>query len=143
MPVPVSCRPASGISMIEALIAGLILSAGLIGLMRMQSQLVSASTDAQLRYSAVQLADEHLNVVRIDSANAACYTLPQTGACASAAATAYTSDWSARVAASLPGTVTRTVTLNAATGRMTVSIGWTARNGADPRLLNVETDVRP
>ena len=40
------------------------------------------------------------------------------------------------------GTVTRTVTLNAANSQMTVSIGWTARDSADPRLLSVVSDVR-
>jgi type IV pilus assembly protein PilV len=131
-----------GISLLEALIAALILSVGLIGLVRMQSKMVSASTDAQLRYTAVQLADEHLNLVRVDSANAACYTLPAAGACNSAAAAAHTTEWAARVSASLPGTVTRSVALNAATGQLSVSIGWTSRQATDPRLLNVVTDVR-
>ena len=143
--LPVSRRVVRqrGISLIDALIAIAILSFGLVGMTRMQGRMVSSSTDAQLRTTAVQLADELLNTVLVDVANAACYTLPQAGACGSAAAAARTADWAARVAATLPGAVTRTVTLNAATGRMTVSIGWTARDSADPRLLNVVTDVRP
>lgn len=141
-------RPAHGLSLLEALIAATVLVLGLVGLMRMQAQLVTASTDAQLRYTAMQLADEHLNLVRIDPANAACYTLPATGTCGSAAATAHTTAWAARVAQALPGTVSSSVSLNTSTHRMQVSIGWTGRQaqsaGAarDPRLLTVETDVR-
>lgn len=131
-----------GVSLIDALIAIAILSFGLIGMTRMQGRMVTSATDAQLRTTAVGLADELLNTVLVDNTNAACYTLPQVGACTSAAATARTTDWSGRVGAALPGTVTRTITLDAVTGRMAVNIGWTAREGADPRLLSVVTDVR-
>lgn len=148
LPPTAARRVPRGISLLEALVAALILTVGLIGLMRMQSQLVSASTDAQLRYTAVQLADEHLNLVRVDSANAACYTLPPAGSCSVPAAAAHTTAWATRVAGSLPGSVTTAVLLDAATGRMTVRIGWSGRQGAagqprDDRLLAVETDVRP
>ncbi len=136
-------RRQRGISLIDALIAMAILSFGLVGMTRMQGRMVSASTDAQMRTTAVQLADELLNTVLVDVANANCYTLPQVGACGSAAATARTTDWAARVLTAMPGSVSRGVTLDAATGRLTVSIGWTGRDASDPRLLNVVTDVRP
>lgn len=138
-----SARRPRGVSLIDALIAMAILSFGLVGMTRMQGRMVSAATDAQLRTTAMQLADELLSTVLVDTANAACYTLPQAGACGSAAATARTTEWSSRVAASLPGSVSRSVTLTAATGRMTVSIGWTGRDASDPRQLSVVTDVRP
>jgi type IV pilus assembly protein PilV len=140
---PARGRPRQrGISLIDAMIAIAILSFGLIGMTRMQGRMVSSATDAQLRTTAMQLADELLSTVIVDTANAACYTLPQVGACASVAATARTTDWAARVYLAMPGTATRAVTLDAATGLMTVSIGWTARESSDPRLLNVVTDVR-
>ncbi|MBK7062201.1 MAG: pilus assembly protein PilV [Rubrivivax sp.] len=131
-----------GVTLIDALIAIVILSFGLIGMTRMQGRMVTAATDAQLRTTAIQMADELLNTVIVDNVNAACYTLPQSGACGSSAATARTTDWATRVAATMPGTVTKTVTLNAGNGQMMVSIGWTARDAADARLLNVVTDVR-
>ena len=131
-----------GISMIDALIAIAVLSFGLIGMTRMQGRMVTASTDAQLRTTAVQLADELLNTVLVDTVNAACYTLPQAGACSSSAATARTTDWSTRVGTAMPGSVSKAVTYNAANGQMTVSIGWTARDSSDARLMNVVTDVR-
>jgi type IV pilus assembly protein PilV len=135
-------RRERGVSLIDALIAIAILSFGLIGMTRMQGRMVTSATDAQLRTTAVGLADELLNTMLVDNGNANCYTLPQTGACSSAAAVARANDWAARVSATMPGTVTRGVTIDAATGRMTVSIGWTARDSSDPRLLSVVSDVR-
>lgn len=139
-------RPATrqqrGVSLIDALIAITILSFGLIGMTRMQGRMVSAATDAQLRTTAVQLADELLNTALVDAANAACYTLPQSGTCNSSVASGRATAWSSSVTATMPGTVTKGVVLDAATGRMTVSIGWTARDAADARLLSVVTDVR-
>lgn len=135
-------RALRGVSLIDAMIAAAILAFGLVGLTRMQGRMVSQATDSQLRTTAVAFADELLNTALVDSTNAACYTLPQDGACVSPAAIQRTNDWAARVSAAMPGSVTRAVGYNAATGRMTVSIGWTAREGSDPRQLNVVTDVR-
>lgn len=140
--LPLSRRRVRGVGLIDALIAIAILSFGLIGMTRMQGRMVTAATDAQLRTTAMQLADELLNTVLVDNLNAACYTLPQVGACGSPLAVTRTNDWSNRVTAGMPVTVTRTVTLVPATGRMTVNLGWTSRDGADPRLLSVVTDVR-
>ena len=69
-------RAPRGVSLIDALIAIAILSFGLVGMTRMQGRMVTASTDAQLRTTAVQMADELLNTVLVDTTNAACYTLP-------------------------------------------------------------------
>jgi type IV pilus assembly protein PilV len=135
-------RAQHGVSLIDALIAIVILSFGLIGMTRMQGRMVSSATDAQMRTTAVQMADELLNTVLVDAANAACYTVPQSGACGSTAASGRAADWASRVSTAMPGSVTRTVTLDNATGRMTVSIGWTGRDASDPRLMNVVTDVR-
>ncbi len=136
-------RAMRGVGLIDGLIAIAILSFGLVGMARMQGRMVSASTDAQLRTTAVALADELLNTMLVDNANAACYTLPQTGGCGSTAATAATNAWAARVSAALPGTVTRTVSLNAGNGRMRVDIGWTPRQDpSDTRLVRMESDAR-
>lgn len=140
---PPHARRQRGVGLIDALIAIAILSFGMLGMTRLQGRMVTASTDAQLRTTAVQLADELLSTVLVDVGNAACYTRPQTGTCGNTAAVTRTTDWSTRVAAALPGTVTSGVVLNAGTGQMTVTIGWTARQGEDARQLQVVTDVRP
>ena len=96
-----------GIGLIDAVIAMAILSFGLLGMTRLQGRMVTASTDAQLRQTAMQMADELLSTALVDTANAACYTVPAAGACASEDAAAAAEDWDTRVGAALPGTVTR------------------------------------
>ena len=46
-----------------------------------QAVLRPTATDAQLRTTAMQFADELLNTMLVDNANAACYTWPAAGAC--------------------------------------------------------------
>jgi Tfp pilus assembly protein PilV len=136
-------RSSRGVGLIDALIALAILCFGLLAVTRLQSRMVTSSTDAQLRQSAVQLADELLNTAIVDVANAACYTLPQSGTCANAGAKTRTTEWSTRVTTALPGSTTPTVTLNAGTGQMTVVLAWTGRESSEARQLQVVTDVRP
>lgn len=136
-------RRQRGVGLIDALIAIAILSFGLLGMTRLQGRMVTSATDAQQRTTAVQLADELLSTALVDTANAACYTRPQAGACASPAAVARTTDWANRVSGALTGSVASGVVLDAGTGRMTVTINWTAKHEPEPRQLQVVTDVRP
>lgn len=132
-----------GIGLIDALIALAILCFGLLAVTRLQGRMVTSTTDAQLRQTAVQLADELLNTAIVDVDNAACYTLPQSGTCGNAGAKTRTTEWAARVAAALPGSVTSTVALNTGTGQMTLNIAWTGKEASEARQLQVVTDVRP
>lgn len=136
-------RRSRGIGMLDALIALAILSFGLLALTRFQGRAIAQTTEAQSRQVATQLGDELLSTLLVDVNNATCYTLPQVGVCASATAKAGTTAWETRVASALPGTVSSGAVLDAATGRFTVSIGWTGKASGDPRTLQVTTDVRP
>jgi type IV pilus assembly protein PilV len=135
-------RRQRGVGLIDALIALAILSFGLLGMTRLQGRMVTSATDAQLRTTAVQLADELLSTALVDVDNAACYTRPQVGTCGNAAAIASTTAWAGRVTAGLTGTVMSGVSHNAGTGRMTVTINWTSKQASEPRQLQVVTDVR-
>jgi type IV pilus assembly protein PilV len=132
-----------GVGLIDAMIALAILSFGLLALTRFQGRMVAQTTEAQSRMVATQLGDELLSTVLVDVRNAACYTLPQAGACASDTAKTGTTAWAARAATQLPAPVTTASVLDAATGRLTVTITWTGKGTADPRQLEVVTDVRP
>ena len=143
-PRPMLRRPRQrGIGLIDALIALAILCFGLLAVTRLQGRMVTSTTDAQLRQTAVQLADELLSTAIVDVDNAACYTLPQAGTCGNAGAKTRTTEWATRVGAALPGSVTSTVALNTATGQMTLNIGWTGKESSEARQLQVVTDVRP
>lgn len=132
-----------GAGLLDALIALAILSFGLLAMTRFQNRMVAQSTESQSRQVATQFASELLSTVLVDVNNAACYTLPQAGACSNAAAITRTTDWATRVGAGLPGTVTTTSTLTAATGRLQVVITWTGKQTTDTHTLDISTDVRP
>jgi type IV pilus assembly protein PilV len=135
-------RPSRGFGLIEALIAILILTFGMVALTQFQGRLIGQSTESQSRATANQLASELLGTVLVDTTNAACYTLPQAGSCTNDAAKERTTAWGERVAASLPGTVTATSTLDTTTSRLKVSIKWTGKESGAERTLESTTDVR-
>lgn len=135
-------RPARGLGMLEGLVAVVILSLGLLGLARYQSSLIAQTTEAQSRMRASALADELLSTVLVDSTNAGCYTLPQTGGCGSDMAVARAVEWQARALAALPGATTPTSTLDTTSQRFTVTLRWTGKASRDAHLLEMSTDAR-
>ncbi|MBK9137085.1 MAG: pilus assembly protein PilV [Betaproteobacteria bacterium] len=143
-----ACRPASlttarrGSGLIDGLVALAILAFGMLAMTRFQGRMVAQTTEAQSRQVATQLTSELLSTVLVDTANAACYTLPQSGSCANSGAISRASAWQTRVEQALPGTVSSTATLDAGTGRMTVVVSWTGKDSTDARRLETVTDVR-
>jgi len=122
-------------------IALVILSFGVLAMTRLQGRLLAQGSEAQQRLAATQLGDELLSHALIDVNNAACYTLPQAGACGNSGAATRTSAWATRVTDALPGPATSTATING--DRFTVVITWTGKGSGDTRTLEVTTDVRP
>lgn len=135
-------RAARGFSLLDALIAMCIMAFGLLAMTRFQGRLVAQATESGGRLVALQSAEELMSTVLVDVGNAACYTLPQSGTCNSAAARALATGWATRTAAALPGTVTALSALNAG-GQFTVTITWTGKESAETRTLEATTDVRP
>jgi type IV pilus assembly protein PilV len=141
--LPVRLRLTLGVGLIDALVAMAILAFGLLGMSRLQTRMVAQATETQHRMTAMQFGDELLNMALVDTANAACYTLPQVGACAKAAAKTQAASWETRSKAALPGSPTAGAVLDAATGRMTVTLTWTGKESQETRTLVAQTDVRP
>lgn len=134
-------RSQRGIGIIDSLIALAILAFGLLGVTRMQTGLIRQASESQARLTAAQLADELLSTALVDAGNAPCYTLPQTGTCASADAKARATEWEAAVALALPGSVSAAAVLDA-DERLTVTIHWTGKTEGEERTLEATTDVR-
>lgn len=130
-----------GFSLVDGVIALAIMAFGLLGLSRLQTRALALGTESQQRATAVQFGSELLSAALIDNANYACYTLPAAGACGSATATAYTTDWSIRLAAALPSGAA-TSTYDAATSRLRVVVTWTGKSAGDTRRTEATTDVR-
>jgi type IV pilus assembly protein PilV len=134
-------RRSRGIGLLDALIALALLGFGLLGMTKLQTNLVRAGSESAARLTAAQLGDELLSTALVDVDNAACYTLPASGTCNSDAAADMAEDWESRVAKALPGEVVATSTLD--DDQLTVSISWTGKESGETRTLEVTTDVRP
>lgn len=104
--------------MLEALVALLIFSIGALGVIGLQAKMTKAQTSSKFRGDAASLAQHLIGTMWADQPNFAKFANAQ---CANHAPCA---DWTAKVAAQLPGGVP-TVTVDAATGTVTVSIRWT------------------
>ncbi|MEW6371814.1 MAG: prepilin-type N-terminal cleavage/methylation domain-containing protein [Pseudomonadota bacterium] len=68
-------RRQSGVSLIEALLAAVLLAIGLLGTIGLQARAYSALSDAGLRAEATIAAEELLGVMSLDSAHLGDYVL--------------------------------------------------------------------
>lgn len=130
-----------GAGLVEPLIAIAILSVGILGIARFQLASMMQTTDAQSRMTAATLADELASLVRIDAAHAACYTVPQQGACASQAAKDQATDWGTRVKAAVPGHKSAQAAIDG--NEFVITVTWASKAFKEERQLEVRTDVRP
>lgn len=109
-----------GIVMIEAMVAVLLFTIGVLALVGLQSAMTRNQTEAKLRGDASYLANEIVGTMWGDAANVANY------ATASCAGYARCNDWKSKVERSMPGgAVTITLGSGAAAGSVTVTINWT------------------
>ena len=108
--------------LLEVLVACLIFSFGVLGVVALQAKMVQAQTVGKFRADAVYLADELVGLMWSDTAHLSSYA---TTGCASYSRC---NDWATKVTSQLPGG-TPTVTVNGATGEVDIAISWSTRNG--------------
>jgi type IV pilus assembly protein PilV len=124
-----------GIMLLEALIAILIFSLGILALIGLQAQSIRNSSEAKYRADASFLANQLIGFMWSDPANFASYGHFQAGAvCApsgSASGNANVASWLANVNALLPGApgTLQSIVVNTATRDVTVRICWESRSG--------------
>jgi type IV pilus assembly protein PilV len=131
----------SGSSLVEAMIAIVVLSFGILGLARFQIGMLAQTTDSQSRLAATALADELLSMVRVDIQNATCYTRPASGTCSSPFAATQAKAWSDKAAAAVP-TFTSFVASMPDAKTFQVALVWNSKAFKEPRTLQVSTDAR-
>jgi type IV pilus assembly protein PilV len=121
-----------GFALLEVLVALLITAIGVLGVVGLQGAMTRAQTSTTFRGEAAYLAQQLIGGMWVDRNNLATYATANCGArCA---------DWQDRVASRLPGG-TSTVTVNAATGVVTIEIRWTAPGEASNRFTTATTIV--
>jgi len=112
----------SGVMLIEALIAILIFSIGILAVVGMQSTAIRNVTDAKVRSDAGFLVDELMSQIWTDKGNINAYAYPGTGA-----VPPRLTGWMARVNQRLPGAVPPTVVITggtAAGGLVQITVFW-------------------
>lgn len=145
-PVRRTHRPARGFVLIEALIAILIFSIGILGVVGLQATSVQQSTEARYRAEAAMLADQLIGTMwasnRVASNLQAEFDSDCTGACSGYNA------WVGKVAATLPGvsltSTTKPEVQVSPEGVVNVSVFWKAPwegAGADRHRYDVSTQI--
>lgn len=135
-------RSQHGFGLFDGVVSLALLAFGMLALTRFEGRLGSLSNESAQRTQAAVLADELLNAMLTDNANANCYTLPAVTPCANSTARAATDAWKLRVMAKLPNASAPKSEINPATGRITVTLSWYHKESTDPRTHKVESDIR-
>jgi type IV pilus assembly protein PilV len=121
----------SGIALLEALIAIVILAVGLLGAIGLQARAYSALSEANLRADATMAAEQLFGIMSNDQSHLSEYAMAAGGT-----VPARLTNWCARTKANIPGTATTiTVTVTPSTDAsrtaVSVAISW-KRNDNGP-----------
>lgn len=110
-----------GVMLLEALIAILIFSIGILGLVAMQGTAINNISDAKYRTDAGFLADQLIAQIWVDRSNLASYDYRSGGT-----APSVMTSWIAQVQAALPqsSTYPPVVAVDAATGAVDITMKW-------------------
>jgi type IV pilus assembly protein PilV len=110
-----------GFVMLEALVAAVIFSIGVLGLVSLQASMTQSQTIGKFRGDAIYLADELVGLLWSDLPNRTQYA---SGTCAGYARC---NDWLGKVANALPGATTN-VAVNAGTGQVDITVSWVTQS---------------
>lgn len=124
-----------GVALLEALIAILIFSIGILSIVALQATSVNLSADAKYRSEASLLANQLIGQMWVSDRTAAVLQANFQSAASGVAAGANYATWQTNVAATLPGvsgvavnqptvTIAPVVTANATSSLVTVTIFW-------------------
>lgn len=125
-------RLQGGSVLIEVLVAFLIFSFGVLGLVGLQGAMVRNQTDAKIRTDAAFLANEFVGLVQSDQGNLASYVTTPSSTCSLAKC----ADWVRKVKSSLPdGNATTVYTPGTNGGDYAITLTWTTPDGSRRQYL--------
>jgi type IV pilus assembly protein PilV len=134
-------KPQQGVMLLEALIAILIFSIGILGLVAMQGNAINNISDAKYRTDASFLADQLIAQIWVDRANMGGYDYRSGGTPPTALAS-----WVANVNATLPQAAANPpiVAVDVPSGSIDITVQWQQPNagaGATPRRYRTVTVI--
>lgn len=122
-----------GSVLIEVLVAILIFSFGVLGLVGLQGAMVRSQTDAKFRVDAAFLAEQFVGLASTDQVNWASYVTSPTSACTSGAC----ADWVRKVKSGLPnGKATVVYTAGTGGGVYSITLTWTMPDGTQHQFVS-------
>ncbi len=146
-------RRQQGFTLLEALIAILIFSFGILALMGLQANAISSVRDAKYRADAAFLAnqivglmwsddpDNNLTQYALNTGGANCVFNGGPAAAAGSQAATNVGNWQAQVAATLPGATPaqQQIVVDAATRQVTVTVCWQSAQDASTGAYHSHT----
>lgn len=138
-------RVQAGSMLLEALVAILIFSIGILAVVGMQATAVKAASDARHRTEASLLANELLGQMWVSNRTPS--TLQTNFQGSGGSGGSLYNNWYANVAATMPGASSHapTVTVDSATGMVTIVVQWklpSEPTSASPHNYTVVAQVR-
>ena len=131
-------KSATGVSLIEVLVAMTIFSFGILGMLGMHARAISSFSDVKFRTDAALLTDSLINEIWVNRANLASYAYSGSGT------VPLVQPWLSEVAATLPAGA-GTVTVAGSTVQVTVT--WqppnAVANGTTHRHTEIATIQNP
>jgi type IV pilus assembly protein PilV len=124
----------NGVVLIEVMVAMLIFMFGVLGMVGLQASVTRAQTDSKVRADAAYLASDMVGRLWSDRTHLGSY---DSSVCSS---TQFCKDWQSKVTSSLPNGAS-VVTVNAASGNVTISISWTGPDGQTHQYVTNTTIV--
>ena len=114
----------SGYALVESLVAILVFTVGIVGLLKTQGSVIAEQSQAKFRSDAAYLATSIIGQMRADVTNLASYSNTSDSTCSSSLC----QDWIAHVTNTLP-LGHATIGVNQSTGQVDVSVIWTSADG--------------
>jgi type IV pilus assembly protein PilV len=127
-------RGVRGFVMLEALVAAVIFSIGVLGLVSLQASMTQSQTLGKFRGDAIYLADELVGLLWSDLPRVTSYTT------ANCAGYARCNDWLGKVGRTLPGATTA-IAVNGGTGQVDITISWVTQ--AATQNYTTSTAIQP
>ena len=131
---------ARGFTLVEGLIALLVLSIGMLGIAALYVETLQSGRSAQLRTQAVSIAADLADRIRANRLPVNAYT----AAGLNARATADLNEWNALVAAQLPegeGEVRFVAGTAATPASYTIRVSWTEVGQLDPVIYELRLEI--
>ncbi len=138
-------RYQQGGGLIESLIALIVLSVGILGLVGMQANLLQQNTESRVRMQAGFFASSLLGMAAANPENVGCYIVNSaaSAACTSADAQAQAASWTTEVMNGLPNaaSVPPEVAYDNTNGQLVVTLRWRVAGDVSVHNFSAVTQV--